>query len=239
MKKTLSFGLTLAFICCICNLSFAQALRVGIKGGTGFAKLDYTPNSPTDSFDVEYYAGLSYSKMGSFRPTFLLAGVLEYDLSKDFFLSSGLQGSLKFSHAKTDPSLSIFNDFRLRVLYLQLPVNVHYRAGKFFLGAGGYAGLGLVGNWKEERYDDGELVKSASDQVKFGSDPADSNLKRFDAGLRAELGLGLKTIRLSVAYEHGLVNNLNQWMPNEKEIFNSRLLHRSITVAATYYWLAK
>ncbi len=217
----------------------AQSLRFGLKAGAGVAKFDYEPTPPADTFSSDFYAGLSYDRANKFRPTFLVAGVLEYDLSKDFFLSTGLQSCLKFSKVERDLSLSVNNDFNMHVLYLQMPLNVHYRAGKFFLGAGGYAGLGIGGKWNAKIFDDGELIETLSDQLKFGKKIEVSNLKRFDAGLRAEIGFGLKTIRLSIAYDYGMVNNLNQWANDKQVVYKSKLHHQALYATATYYWLAK
>lgn len=248
MKKNVHLSLVFAFGLLFSFHSTAQSLRYGLRAGAGFAKFNYEPT--VDSSDTEYYAGMWYEKKGSFRPSFMAAGVLEYDLSKDFFLSSGLQVSAKFSKVMAEEryfSEYSVNDFRLRTLYLQIPVSAHYRAGKFFLGAGGYLGLGLSGNWKNTNtlyVSDGVTLKipvvvESAEPVKFGTDLKNTNLKRVDAGLRAELGLGLKTIRLSLAYEYGLINNLASGANPNGPNFDSKLHHQAIYATATYYWLAK
>jgi len=228
-------------------------LRFGLKAGAGLAKLDYEPSPPVNNASSDFYQGLWYDYKGAFRPSFLVAGVLEYDLSKDFFLSSGVQACVKTSHVKFEYSnfgYSYTNDFHLRAFYLQVPLNLHYRVGKFFLGAGGYAGLGIGGKWKNEYVlyvSDGVPLKTpevteSSENIKFGNDFEKSNLKRFDAGLRAEVGFGLKTIRLSIAYEHGLVNNLSSgtvYFDVGSQFYDPKLYHQAITATATYYWLAK
>jgi len=242
MKKTFYLFLTIAFWLSCCPGSNAQNLRFGVKAGAGVANLDYEPESSADTFDFDFYRGLFYNKGSNFRPTFLLGGVLEYDLSKDFFLSGGVQITGKFAHVEADDPRWSTNDFRLRAFYMQIPMNVHYRAGKFFLGAGGYAGIGIGGKWKNTNvYEDpdGDITKNSSDKIKFGNDDFESNLKRFDAGLRAEIGFGIKRIRLSLAYDHGLANNLSKFKDGKQVISVSKLRHQAITVTAAYYWLAK
>lgn len=224
------------------NTSHAQGLRFGIRAGVGFAKMDYEPTPPPDTFQYDYYAGLWYARESKFRPTFLAGGVLEYDLSKDFLLSSGAQVCIKFARAKVDDYYYNTHDFKMQLLYLQIPLNVQYRTGKFFLGGGGYAGFGLGGKWKDTNTildPDGTIEIKDGDGIKFGNSFEQKNLRRFDAGLRAEIGFGLKMVRLSVAYEYGLLNNLNSGTDPNNGVYDSKLKHQAITATASYYWLAK
>ena len=146
MKRSFYSLLILALWLCSIQHSSAQSLRFGLKAGVGMSKLDYKPDLPVDPVDdFSYFGGPRNKEGGVYKPTYLLGGVMEYDLSKDFVLSLGLQAALKYSsHTVAYAYSKEPNKYRFNVVYLQLPVLVHYRRGKFFAGAGVYAGQGSI-----------------------------------------------------------------------------------------------
>lgn len=235
----------LFFVCSFLLLSefaAAQTIRLGVRAGGGMAQMAYTPMSPPDTLRYDYYAGFLYDRQAGYKSTFTAGGVAEYDLSKNWLLSGGLQACLKFYEANDNRDYPK-DRFRLNVVYFQMPLMAHFRAGKWFVGVGGYAGAGLGGRWKRDIifYNDktGEEVESASNNIKFGADFDDDNMRRFDGGVRGEVGFGLKKMRLSVAYEHGLANSLNSGTNANQQFFDSALRHRALTLFVTYYWLAQ
>ncbi len=224
----------------------AQSLRFGLKAGAGVAKFDYESDTPTDSLDFfKFYRGPRNTANGSFKPTYTLCGVLEYDFSKAFVLSSGIQATLKFSQFRLQSVYAKnLNKYRFNVLYLQLPVTVHYRTGKFFLGAGGYAGWAVSGKWKNDVQDQNSVYQYVTDKIKFGNDPETSNLQRFDYGVRGEVGCGIKRLRLSFTFDQGIAKlKAANTKPEQQDNFFLRekgaLRNQAIYVTATYYWLAK
>jgi Outer membrane protein beta-barrel domain len=235
MKKQLLFSLIL---CTFCASLSAQALRFGLKAGAGVSNLRFSGLNP-DNTDEAYVAEIVYERKAAFRPTYLLGGVMEYDLTKDWLLSTGLNLTTKFSKIENSPEKGYSSDFRLRLTYLQVPLNIHYRRAKFFIGAGGYLGICPLGKWNFKRtfeapnYD--PMVIDEGEAITFGNDPEYHNLKRFDFGVRGELGYGFKTMRLSLAYDHGLANNL----PTLYNIRMEKMRHQAIYATVTYYWLAK
>lgn len=243
MKNALSTLLVVALSIACTVVSTAQNFRFGIKAGAGLANLDYAPLAASDMAPFDYYNGLWYDReKSSFGPAFLLGETIEYDLSKDVFLASGIQLTSRYAHVNVDEPTSNTNDFRLNLLHLQLPLKLHYRAGKLFLGAGGYASLGAGGKWKNTNTlisPNGTVTTETSGPVKFGKKLNESNMKRFDAGVGLELGYGFKTIRLNLSYEGGFVNNLSSGIGPKEEKVNSRLYHQVIYLTATYYWIKK
>ncbi|GEM_PF-1237209 len=246
MKRTVCIFLSTAIWLSCCAISNAQSLRFGIKAGAGVAKFDYEPEAPIDSLDFfENYYGPRFDANSSYKLSYALAGVLEYDLSKAFVLSSGIQANLKFSNFKVQSGYAKDeNKYRFNVLYLQLPVTVHYRTGKLFLGAGGYAGCAISGKYKNEVQNDKPEYRDFDGSLKFGNDPEESNLQRFDYGVRGEVGYGFKRLRLSLTFDQGIaklkasngdpISQIN-YSPYEK----GTLRNQAIYATATYYWLAK
>ncbi|MFN0175899.1 MAG: porin family protein [Saprospiraceae bacterium] len=246
MKKIFPISLSIAFWLLCCAVSNAQSLRFGIKAGVGVAKLDYEPDTPLDSLDYfEYYYGPRNDFNSNFRPTYTLAGVIEYDLSKDFVLSSGIQTSLKFSRLNVQSGYARDeNKYRFNVLYLKLPVTIHYRRGKVFLGAGGYAGWAVSGKYKNEVQNDNSQYLDYNGDLKFGNDPEKSNLQRFDYGVRGEVGYSFKRLRLSLTFDQGIAklkasNGNPALQPNYSPYEKGMLSNQAIYATATYYWLAK
>lgn len=222
--------------------SEAQSLRFGLKAGAGMSNLDFSTPAP-DSFDQTSYATVWYERKAAYKPSILLGGVLEYDLTKDFLLSTGINLNAKFSHVVFSPNSAYKSDYRLRLVYAQVPVNVHYRRGKLFLGAGGYVGFCALGSWKrKETFFDpngAPHAENTSDNIVFGSDPEQANLKRLDAGVRVEIGYGFKTVRLSLAFDQGLLNNAPTGVSVSGFAYEGKLRHQAVYAMLTYYWLAK
>ncbi|MDO8367536.1 MAG: porin family protein [Saprospiraceae bacterium] len=246
MKKILFISLTTAFWLFCSMLSTAQSLRFGINAGAGIAKFDYEPDALADSLDFfENYYGPRNTAGGSYKPTYSIAGVMEYDLSKDFVLSSGLQLNLKFSQFKVQSGYARdLNKYRFNVLYLQLPLMVHYRAGMVFLGAGGYAGWALSGKYENMVQNDDSVYRPFSGKFKFGNAPELSNLQRFDYGVRGAVGYGFKRLRLSLTLDQGLATlKASNGKPDPQSNFSpyekGTLHNQAIYATATYYWLKK
>lgn len=243
MKKTIFILLLLAFLAFLSTSATAQRLRFGLKAGAGFAKMDYQPYNAQDTFSIQFYGNLWYKTGGSYRPSFLFGGVVEYDVSKDFLLSSGIQLSSRSSKVAVSEMYSS-GDYRFSVYQLQVPINIHYRLKRFFFGAGGYFSSAFAGRYKHVvkfTYPIGGVDGSEdSGNLRFGND-AESNLQRFDFGLRGELGIGIKRTRLSVAFEQGFVNGLPKefGVPGQQRPRDAQLRNQTITASLVYYWLAK
>ena len=246
MKKLFFILLITAIWLPFSTKTSAQSLRFGFKAGIGVAKFNYKSDTAPDSLDFfEFYSGPRNTDNASFKPSYSVSGVVEYDVSKVLFLSSGLQANLKFSQFKVQSGYARDkNKYRFNVLYLQVPVTVHYRTGKFFLGAGGYGAWAVSGKWKNDVQNDGSIFQNLSGKLKFGNDPENSNLQRFDYGVRGEIGFGIKRLRLSLTFDQGLAklkaSNGQQKTPtNFSPLETGTLRNQAFYATATYYWLAK
>ncbi|MFN0215140.1 MAG: outer membrane beta-barrel protein [Saprospiraceae bacterium] len=246
MKKAICLLSAISYGLCFATFSNAQRLRIGLKPGAGMARFNYEPDTPADSLDFfEYYYGPRNSAGGSFRLTYTLAGVLEYDLAKDFFLSSGMQANWKFSKYEVQTAYGRdLNKYRFNVFSLSVPLTLHYRWGKFFMGAGGYAGWALAGKWTNDVQNDKPVFQRVTGNLKFGNDQDISNLQRFDYGLRGEIGYGLKQLRLSFTFDQGLAtlkaaNDKPDPQGNNSPFETGTIRNQAFYFTATYYWLAK
>jgi hypothetical protein len=97
----------------------------------------------------------------------------------------------------------------ININYLELPVRA---TGTLKLGNaklvgsfGPYFGLGVGGKISTDETTNGNTV-SYTDFMKFGNDPENSYLKRFDCGLSFGLGLNSKHFHMGISYDLGLRN---------------------------------
>jgi Outer membrane protein beta-barrel domain len=217
------------------NRGAAQALRLGLKAGAGFSTYHFDATNP-DFGDLGFYGDLYFELKPVTRPIGTVAGILEYDMTKDIMLSAALQFSPRFLSA-SEGNEKFKRDFQMSMWYAHVPLLVHYRKRSFFIGAGGYAGLALSGKWKlTETFasPNGTSQESNSDVLDFGNELFVDDLRRPDFGLKAEIGYGFKTVRLSVAYEYGLTN----YLP-EGKTQDSHLGQQTLQATVAYYWLLK
>lgn len=221
----------------------AQGFRFGLKGGAGVSNLQFG-GFTADPSDQPKYAGLQYNRSGNYFPSIWLGAVAEYDLTTSLLASAGVQLTPRFAKSEKKDLLPDYeNEVSLNLYYLQVPLVLHYHTRKFFFGAGVYGGLCFAGKykWKETYYDLGIAYPSETDNpVEFGSDTKSDNLKRLDFGLHGEIGYVFKTLRLSLVYDHGLLNNVPNGDYDSYKIFlNGELKQRALYAMVTYYWLAK
>lgn len=222
----------------------AQTLRFGLKAGAGFFNLHFSePNSTLDSGTVNF-ARIWYERKNTFRPTLVVGGIAEYDFTEKFMLSAGLNLTPKYTKVRVIDEQFFKTDFNLNLLYLQVPATVYYTHRQFFLGVGGYLGLTIAGKWKNTftTINDStgeEEVTSEKIKVTFGDDQNSANFRRFDYGARAEAGFGLKTVRLTLAYDFGLANNLPAGTNANGAPFDGSLRHQAIYAMLTYFWGTK
>ena len=101
----------------------------------------------------------------------------EIPVAPDFYVQPGLLFTTKGTNYDD------FDDTRLNLSYLELPVNFLYKptlgAGKLVVGFGPYLAYGLGGKWKDN---DDEMDVKFKSKVKSGDDPDKAYVKPFDAG---------------------------------------------------------
>ncbi|PJJ84537.1 porin family protein [Mucilaginibacter auburnensis] len=182
MAKRLSF---LAFFILLgCTTLNAQILY-GVRVAGGFA--------------YQQVKSTSVRVTGGSVKTFNIYGFAQAPLNNDFWLSASLgitnKGSIVYDDALTTTT---------RLTYIELPVSVLKKfnipnTGWFFIGAGGYAAMGLKG-----RLDFETPGSNTFDVVRYGKD---NDAKRFDTGLSFSTGFELRNkLVFNVGYSLGLNN---------------------------------
>jgi hypothetical protein len=177
---------------------FAQSVKFGVKAGLNESTADVGKTSSNIS-------NLSGLNAGAFA---------EFEFGK-IFLQPGLYFTQKGYNSNTHITIDDPNggtgsfdaSGRLRLNYLQLPVNVLYniavKPGKIFFGAGPYYGYALSGNVRSTTIN-GSPNQVSEGNITFGGD---GNYKRSDFGVNALAGIKLKNgLLFSVNYEYGLTN---------------------------------
>ncbi|SHN37400.1 porin family protein [Mucilaginibacter sp. OK098] len=183
---------------------FAQSVKFGAKAGLNESTADVGKTSS----DISNLSGLN---AGAFA---------EFEFGK-ISLQPGLYFTQKGFNSKTSiivptpqggPSGSFNASGRVRLNYLQLPVNILYniaiKPGKIFFGGGPYYGYALSGNVKGNTISiypgQGNFTDSQNNNIVFGGD---NGYKRSDFGVNALAGIQLKNgLLFSINYEYGLTN---------------------------------
>ena len=149
----------------------------------------------------------------------------------------GLETGLLYSGKgfKTDQSVffgSIEADQTYRMNYLEIPVNAKFSFGgenvNFYVAAGPYLGLALNGTATYQT-EVGGVISEETEDLEFGSDENEDDLKRWDYGLNVGAGIQVDRFHLGATYGYGLANLLID--PNEDDKLNNRVLQIHLGVS--------
>lgn len=195
MKKSLLIVAVIIISGCSTVL-FSQTLSFGVKGGLNLSNMleesDYDLWSEDYSYAPGYNAGIWVEVPVSLDLVF--EGGISLDTRGYKFESEGTLGSAKVN----------FN-----TLYASVPLKVKTirMAGpvELFAAAGVSAGYGLSGTIDLEMVIN-NVETSETNDICWGNDPEDCDLKRLDYGALGSVGVGFKGIQLEIAYYHGLAN---------------------------------
>lgn len=182
------------------------------------------PFNDTDQF---FYNQTVLQRGAGPRITFLVGGIAELDLRRNWTLSAELQLAGKGYNEKGGDNFPDFKEYVARLWYVQVPVAANFRWSGFFIGAGPYAGVAVAGKLKITR-----VTATDHNTVAFGSDE-ESDLSRFDAGVYGQMGYSFRNFRLSIAGQFGLTNAIPKFYVNSTE-YKAR--QQGISVAAAYYF---
>ena len=187
----------------VVSISHAQ-ISLGIRGGYVNSSLVSPANSaaPGTSHQDHWQAN-AYLNIPLFTRGYLQAG------AGYIVKGAGL------NYANAHPDLFSSGVTRLKLQYLEIPVNIVYKLpvsfGKLVAGAGPYAAYCMRGDYNMVAYDGAKEVQSGSQKLNFDSSPnifgTNMNLQRWDAGLNFMAGVEFNCfLTLSAHYGYGLVD---------------------------------
>jgi hypothetical protein len=198
MKKLILAALAMGSVI---TASAQTKTTFGVSGGLNFAKI----SASLEGSSVSASSGsLTHFSAGVFA---------DAPVGGNFSIQPGLYYTGKGGKSNFEGEAS-----KLKLAYLQLPVNVVYNvpvsAGKLFLGAGPYAAYGLSAKADDDN--------GTTEKLKFGND-AGSDIKRTDFGATGLVGFNFNNgLLLKANYDLGLSNILpgdNQGIKSKNRVF--------------------
>lgn len=211
MKKIKNLLFILLLIT-LASSSFAQTF--GIKAGLNLSNMVMKDDDDTYSDDYKMLPGfhlgvvadIPFSDMFSFEPGLLLS-------TKGF----------KFEESEEYMGETMESKMKMSLYYLDIPLNLKASFGsgdtKFYGTFGPYLGMGLSGKYKSEITIMGE-TESEDEDVKWGTDEEDDDLKRFDFGVAFGAGAQFGAISVGAGYQLGLAN-ISPYTENGSTIKNN------------------
>lgn len=218
--KVLLVSMFLLFVCS----AQAQQHSLTVVGGLNVANMSVKYGSSTVTVEDSYKMKMAFH-----------AGVLfDYVLTKDRHKELSIEPGIIFDAKgfKQDLSVGILEqENTLSAYYADIPVYFKYAKklrsrDKVYAGVGPYVGVGLFGNI-ENTYAGEEVSGGTSDNISWGSDPSEDDLKRLDYGVSAKIGYqSYSGLNISASYDLGI--------PNVSAADNPEFKHRVMRVSIGY-----
>ena len=203
-----------ALMLTIVTESFSQTF--GVKAGLNLSNMLIKDDDDTYSDDFKM------------NPGFHIGPTVEFPINEIFSFESGLLLStkgFKLSEKETYGGETYEYKQKVNLFYLDIPLTAKatYDIGgvKIYGTFGPYIGLGLSGKSKYE--EDGDTNE---EDINFGSDEDEDDLKRLDYGLTAGAGIELNYIQIGINYGLGLANI--SIYNDDGSKFNNRVLGISV-----------
>lgn len=214
--------IVLLLLICLSTV-FAQ-IRFDVKAGVNFSNINFR-FSERYKPDTESVTGI-YLGLGAeipIRNNFFIHPALIYaqrgfkENTDGFYTVKNRDEFGLTADLNSLPQIGRGKNFRTRLSYLEVPVDIKYKIGlgngNIFLTTGPYIAWGLAGSWKDDARIDlnGKAWDGRKGAVKFGSDGWEMNNfsfgKRFDYGARFGLGYALfSRYSLALNMQRGLKN---------------------------------
>ena len=197
MKKIFVF-LALLIISSMSIQLFSQSLSIGLKGGASFSNM------------LEESDLAEFSEIYKFLPGYNAGLYFEAAASEDLIGEAGI-GLATFGYQfKTEGQQVIGGaEGQLKSNFLLIPLKAKTVKDLGFLSVfasgGVYAGIGLSGIIEVEA-DYGEGVVKNTEDIRWGTDPEEHDMTRFDYGVVGSAGLNIKGVILELGYYHGFAN---------------------------------
>lgn len=187
--------LIIAFALTFMTESYSQIF--GVKAGLNLSKMLLKDDDDT------------YSDELSNRVGYHVAGTVEFPLSEVFSIEPGLMLQTKGFLFKEE-SGGVEVKERLNTFYVDIPV--HFKAAyafdedlKMYGIVGPVLGMGIAGKFKDEITFGGDTETDEED-VEWGSDMEEDDLKRLDFALTFGAGVQYMQLIFEITYDLGLAN---------------------------------
>ena len=172
----------------------------------------WTTESFTQNFGIRAGLNLSnllvkdnderYSDDFKIKPGFHVGATVEFPINEMFGIETGIIASTK-GFKLNEEDVGYNGSWTL--YYIDIPINgkVYYDAGgvKIYGAFGPYLGIGIYGAAKVTYMDETE-----KEDIKWGNDDEEDDLKRFDMGLSFGAGVEVKSFVFGISYNLGLLN---------------------------------
>jgi len=193
--KNLTKVLMILFVVLFCYQTNAQTF--GIKGGLNLANM--LEKDDDDTYSNDY----------SMNPGFHLGFTVDVPFNDFLSFEPGLLLTTKGMKYE-DEIMGVDIKAKANLYYLDIPLTIkasHDLGGglKMFGAVGPYVGLGLSGKVKATAEYQGEKETEEED-VEWGSDEDEDDLKRLDMGLTFGAGVEINSILVGISYDLGLSN---------------------------------
>ena len=194
--KNLEKLLMVIFMMTMASMAFSQTF--GVKAGLNLSNMLIKDNTTTYSTDFKM------------NPGFHVGATVEFPFGEVFSLEPGLLLTTK--GYKFEDTYDLLPDgkynytMKLNNYYLEIPL--YAKAGfdvgnaRIYGALGPYVGVGLWGKIVTEI----EGQDKEKENVKWGSNADEDDLKRFDFGMTAGVGFEFSSFLLEVSYGYGLTN---------------------------------
>lgn len=214
MKSLSSLPLLVLLFGVSLPVSSQAQIRYGLKAGVQITHADVQ------------YAIPPTSTQGALG--FLIAGLGEYEATKNIMLSAGLQASrLGYTVEFSDP-IDYFKETRhYSLYYVHMPVMARIQHRGLSGGLGLFTGVALAGREKLVS-DFGQTPREENNSIQFGQQEQ-HDLQRFDWGPLAELGYSFRNFRVAGHYWLGLANTLPEYYRTPDQHIRTRAIGASLT----------
>jgi len=213
MKKITSALLTAAICLAVHSVCNAQITAYGIKasGGASTLRFDFGRKFPTEFVPSYSFGGaLNWHRNSKYRFGFeALYHQWGYSYPQSHFIVQ------TYSFFLPTPDTTYYTTINKATLsYVQVPVFMAYRMGKFYLEGGAFVGVAVGGKKVTGEEDRGGRSAQFNTSSKISFSDAggglDPTFRRFDYGLRTGAGLEMlgETLQINVFYQQGLANIL-------------------------------
>lgn len=182
----------------ISTVSFAQTF--GIKAGLNLSNMLMKDNDQTYSDDFKMNPGFHFGATAEIPIVEMLSFETGLLISTKGFKTSGESSESGFTYEyKT----------KMNLIYLDIPLTAKATfdlgGAKIYGAFGPYLGMGLTGKTKTEATVNGSSDTNSED-VSWGSDAENDDLKRLDFGVSVGAGIEISSIQVGLSYELGLAN---------------------------------